>query len=100
MTPEASRAALSASAPVFKRVYVWELPVRVYHWLNALCVLVLTVTGILIAHPPAFASATEASFSYWFGINRFIQSAGWSRLRACSQTAGSSRRTHAALMSE
>ena len=62
MTPEASRAALSASAPVFKRVYVWELPVRVYHWLNALCVLVLTVTGILIAHPPAFASATEASY--------------------------------------
>jgi Ni/Fe-hydrogenase 1 B-type cytochrome subunit len=56
----------------FKRIYVWELPVRVYHWMNALCVLVLTVTGILIAHPPAISSATEASFSYWFGVNRFI----------------------------
>ena len=72
MTSEASPAVQSAPAPVFRRVYVWELPVRLYHWLNALCVLVLTVTGILIAHPPAFASATEASFSYWFGINRFI----------------------------
>jgi Ni/Fe-hydrogenase 1 B-type cytochrome subunit len=56
----------------FKRVYVWELPVRLYHWVNALCILVLTVTGILIAHPPAIASAAEASFGYWFGINRFI----------------------------
>lgn len=56
----------------YKRVYVWELPVRVYHWVNALCILILTVTGILIAHPPAIASAAEASNSYWFGTNRFI----------------------------
>ncbi len=56
----------------FKRVYVWELPVRFYHWINALCILVLAVTGIIIAHPPALTRATEASFSYWFGVNRFI----------------------------
>ncbi len=56
----------------FKRVYVWQLPVRFYHWINALCILILAVTGLLIAHPPAFTRATEASFSYWFGINRFI----------------------------
>ena len=56
----------------FKRVYVWELPVRFYHWINALCILVLAATGLLIAHPPAFNSATEASFSYWFGTVRFI----------------------------
>jgi Ni/Fe-hydrogenase 1 B-type cytochrome subunit len=56
----------------FKRVYVWELPVRLYHWVNALCILVLTVTGYLIGHPPAIANAAEASFSYWFGVNRFI----------------------------
>ena len=39
MTPAASPAAPSPAdqAPVFKRVYVWELPVRFYHWLNALC---------------------------------------------------------------
>jgi Ni/Fe-hydrogenase 1 B-type cytochrome subunit len=56
----------------YKRVYVWELPVRIYHWVNALCILILTVTGILIAHPPAISSAAEASYSYWFGTNRFI----------------------------
>ena len=72
MNPQATPAGLAPAVSVFKRVYVWELPVRFYHWLNALCVLVLTVTGILIAHPPAIASASEASFSYWFGVNRFI----------------------------
>ncbi|MBK8476706.1 MAG: Ni/Fe-hydrogenase, b-type cytochrome subunit [Opitutaceae bacterium] len=56
----------------FKRVYVWELPVRFYHWINALCILVLAATGLLIAHPLALTRATEASFSYWFGTVRFI----------------------------
>ncbi len=56
----------------FKRVYVWEQPVRWFHWINALCVIVLGVTGYLITHPPALMSAQEASFSYWFGTLRFI----------------------------
>jgi Ni/Fe-hydrogenase 1 B-type cytochrome subunit len=56
----------------FLRVYVWEIPVRLSHWVNALCILILTVTGLLIAHPIALTSANEASFSYWFGVNRFI----------------------------
>lgn len=56
----------------FNRVYVWELPVRFYHWLNALCILLLAATGFIIANPPALNSAAEASFSYWFGITRFI----------------------------
>lgn len=55
----------------FRRFYVWELPVRIYHWVNALCILVLTATGFLIKYPPAIISASEASGSYWFGIVRF-----------------------------
>lgn len=55
-----------------RRVYVWELPVRVYHWVNALCILVLVVTGYLIGRPVAIQTAREASFSYWFGTVRFI----------------------------
>jgi len=55
-----------------RRVYVWELPVRLYHWVNALCVVVLSVTGYIIGAPPALQSAQEASFSYWFGTVRFI----------------------------
>lgn len=54
------------------RVYVWELPVRLYHWLNALAVLTLAVTGYLIGSPPAIKSSAEASFGYWFGTVRFI----------------------------
>lgn len=56
----------------YQRVYVWEQPVRWFHWINALCVLVLGVTGFLISHPPAFMSASEASFSFWFGKVRFV----------------------------
>ncbi|MFN8692440.1 MAG: cytochrome b/b6 domain-containing protein, partial [Cyclobacteriaceae bacterium] len=36
-----------------RRVFVWELPVRVYHWVNALCILVLIGTGFIIGDPPA-----------------------------------------------
>jgi Ni/Fe-hydrogenase 1 B-type cytochrome subunit len=54
------------------RVYVWEIPVRFYHWLNALCLVVLCVTGYLIGSPPAIQQASEASFAYWFGKVRFI----------------------------
>lgn len=56
----------------YQRVYVWQQPVRWFHWINALAITVLGVTGYLIAHPPAFMSSGEASFSYWFGTNRFI----------------------------
>lgn len=53
-------------------VYVWELPVRIFHWVNALCVVVLGVTGYLIGNPLAFGSAAEASQQYWFGTARFL----------------------------
>ncbi|HBT97728.1 MAG TPA: Ni/Fe-hydrogenase, b-type cytochrome subunit [Desulfobulbaceae bacterium] len=55
-----------------REVYVWELPVRFFHWVNALCICVLCVTGFIIANPPTLMSQVEASFSYWFGIVRFI----------------------------
>jgi Ni/Fe-hydrogenase 1 B-type cytochrome subunit len=56
----------------YQRVYVWEQPVRWFHWINAASIVALGVTGWLIAHPPAFLSAQEASFSYWFGTVRFV----------------------------
>ena len=30
-------------------VYVWQIPVRVYHWVNALCVLTLIATAVPLA---------------------------------------------------
>lgn len=55
-----------------RRVYVWQMPVRFYHWVNAICILALSITGYLIGSPVAFVIPAEASFSYWFGTVRFI----------------------------
>lgn len=57
---------------LLRRIYVWELPVRVYHWLNAWCILVLIGTGFLIGNPPAILAGKEASSVFWFGTVRFI----------------------------
>lgn len=56
----------------YRRVYVWELPVRIYHWLNALCIVVLCVTGYVIGNPQAIFNANEAYQQGWFGWVRFI----------------------------
>lgn len=55
-----------------KRIYVWELPVRFYHWINALCITALIITGYIIGNPPALQSSSEAYMGYWFGTVRFI----------------------------
>lgn len=56
----------------FYQVYVWQIPIRIYHWVNAACVLVLAVTGYLIGNPLAIHSSAEASGQYLFGTVRFI----------------------------
>jgi len=56
----------------FKRVYVWQLPVRVFHWVNALAITLLVITGFIIAYPPAILSNVEATNSYWFGTVKVI----------------------------
>ena len=61
----------SRSLPM-REVYVWELPVRLYHWVNMLCVIALCVTGYMIGDPLAITKGTEAYFNYWFGTVRFI----------------------------
>ena len=56
-----------------ERVFVWQLPVRFFHWINAFCIVALGVTGYLIGHPLAFASSAEPwAAGYWFGTVRFI----------------------------
>ncbi len=56
----------------YKRVYVWQIPVRFFHWINVLCITVLAITGFVIANPPAINLAVEASHSFWFGYIRLI----------------------------
>lgn len=55
-----------------RRVFVWELPVRIYHWINAAAITVLCITGYLITDPPALMSQAEASNRYVFGTIRYI----------------------------
>ena len=55
-----------------RRVFVWQLPVRLYHWLNALVILVLCVTGYFIGKPPAMMYGGEAYDRYFFGWIRFL----------------------------
>src|SRR6266568_3262737 len=60
------------SAPAIARrtVYVYEAPVRAWHWINALAMVVLFVTGYLIGSPPA-SLAGEASAHFQMGYIRF-----------------------------
>jgi len=51
-------------------VYVWELPVRIWHWVMAVAMVVLAVTGYLIGSPPPTLGG-EASDHYLFGYLRF-----------------------------
>ena len=51
-------------------VYVWQLPVRVWHWVMALAMVVLFATGYLIGSPLGSVSG-EASDNYLFGYIRF-----------------------------
>lgn len=55
-----------------RRIYVWELPVRIYHWVNVLVLLVLIVTGFYIGNPLALMSGKEASEVYTMGWFRFL----------------------------
>lgn len=60
-----------ARAQSIRSVYVYEAPIRVWHWTNALAIVVLAVTGYLIASPLPTTSG-EASEHYVMGIVRFV----------------------------
>lgn len=51
-------------------VYVYEVPVRLWHWVNALAIVVLMVTGYFIGSPPPTMSG-EASNHFLMGYIRF-----------------------------
>lgn len=54
-----------------EQVYVYEAPVRLWHWLTVLCVVVLATTGYLIGSPPPSGHG-EAVHSFFFGWIRTI----------------------------
>ena len=53
-----------------RSIYVYEAPVRLWHWVNALAMVVLAVTGYFIGKPlPTLPG--EASANYLMGYIRF-----------------------------
>ena len=52
-------------------VYVYETPVRIWHWANAACIMVLCVTGWFIGRPPPSMQIAEAYDQFVFGYIRF-----------------------------
>ena len=54
-----------------KPVYVYEAPVRIWHWTHAISIIVLSITGYLIANPlPSIHG--EASDHFMMGYIRLI----------------------------
>lgn len=62
-------AAVSHGTP--HAVYVWEAPVRLWHWVMMFAMFVLVGTGFLIGVPPPSVGG-EATFTFWFGYIRFL----------------------------
>jgi Ni/Fe-hydrogenase b-type cytochrome subunit len=77
MTTTAKRPRLSLAHKVpppsgeYRWVYLWEWPIRVMHWIAALCIVVLTVTGLYIGKP-YFITSGEASAHFLMGWMRFL----------------------------
>lgn len=61
----------TAQSDARKPVYVFELPVRVWHWLHALSIAVLAVTGYLIANPLSPPEG-EAAENFLMGNLRLV----------------------------
>lgn len=57
-------------ARLVKAVYVYEAPLRLWHWINALSIVVLALTGYLIGKPLPSVPG-EASDSFLMGYIRF-----------------------------
>jgi Ni/Fe-hydrogenase 1 B-type cytochrome subunit len=59
-------------------VYVYEAPVRIWHWINAAAILTLCVTGYFIGSPLPSMQIGEATQQFVFGYIRFAHfAAGW-----------------------
>lgn len=54
------------------RIYVWEVPVRLTHWVNVACIVVLAFTGYYVGNPYIFVSPRELYGAYFMGLIRWV----------------------------
>ncbi len=70
--PASLDGARAAQADEGKRtLYVWDLPVRLTHWINVLSIVVLSVTGYYIASP-FITTHGDATNQFLMGAVRFV----------------------------
>jgi Ni/Fe-hydrogenase 1 B-type cytochrome subunit len=53
-------------------VYVYDAAIRIWHWVTALCIVVLAVTGYFIGAPPPSLGGAETTGHFLFGYIRFV----------------------------
>lgn len=56
----------------YEEVYVWRLPVRIYHWINGICITVLFATGLYIGSPVLSSPSGEAVWYSQMAWVRYI----------------------------
>ena len=54
----------------FKRIYVWQIPIRLFHWINAACIFILFTTGLYIGNPIVGVHG-EAAVNFLMGRIRY-----------------------------
>lgn len=54
------------------RVYAWEFPVRLTHWINVLCIASLSITGFYIGNPFMHAVSSEEYIMGWMRFIHFV----------------------------
>lgn len=52
--------------------YVWEIPVRVTHWVNALAIVLLSITGVFIGFPYLLAGNDDSFVMGWIRFIHFV----------------------------
>lgn len=57
---------------MLKRVYVWEFPVRLTHWINVLSIVSLSFTGYYIGNPFIHAVSAEEFVMSWMRFIHFV----------------------------
>lgn len=73
----APRRGLRRVVQSMEAVYIYEAPIRIWHWINALAITVLAVTGYFIGSPLPSVPG-EASANFLMGYIRFVHfSAGY-----------------------
>src|SRR5512134_3742687 len=73
----APRRGLRRVVQSMEAVYIYEAPIRIWHWINALAITVLAITGYFIGSPLPSVPG-EASANFLMGYIRFVHfSAGY-----------------------